>query len=130
LCGALLTIGLFVLAEPLTNLLFGARFGDTPPLLRVLSLAVLPMFLNNVIPYAMIAQRRQAVYIWINLGALVVNLGGNLLLIPRFGPLASAWLTVLTECVVLCVSLIAVWSVLRFVPGLGLYRSPPLEAQA
>jgi O-antigen/teichoic acid export membrane protein len=78
----------------------------------------------------MIAQRRQAVYVWINLGALIVNLVGNMLLIPRFGAQASAWLTVVTESGVLCVSLIAIWSALHFVPGFGLLRTTPLEAQA
>ncbi len=127
--GVAIAVALFVLADPLVQILFGAHFADAPQLLRVLALAVLPMFLNNVIPYAMIAQRRQAVYVWINLGALALNLGGNVLLIPRFGPLASAWLTVLTEIVVLCSSLAAVWWALRFVPGLGFLR-PSRQAVA
>jgi O-antigen/teichoic acid export membrane protein len=116
--GSLVAVVLFVFGEPLMRLLFGARFADAPGLLRVLSLAVLPMFLNNVLPYAMIARRRQAVYVAINFVALAVNLGGNVLLIPLFGPFACAWLTVVTECLVLCLSLMAMRRALGFVPTL------------
>jgi len=128
--GVVVGVALFVLAEPLTGLLFGAQFSGAPDLLKVLAIAVPPLFLNSVIPYAMIAQRRQAVYIWINLAALAINLGGNLLLIPRFGAVACAWLTVTTECLVLTLSLSAVWWTLHFVPGLDRVRRVRIEASA
>ena len=98
--------------------MFGSRFGGAPGLLRILALAVLPMFLNNSIPYSMIARRKQLVYVPINLAALGFNVGGNLLLIPHFGAIASAALTGLTEVVVLALSLTAMRRAFGFLPPL------------
>jgi O-antigen/teichoic acid export membrane protein len=126
LAGATAAVGLFALAEPATRILFGQRFVDAPGLLRILSLAIFPMFLNNTIPYAMIARRRQEYYIPINLVALIFNVVGNLVLIPHFGSVASAILTGLTETLVLTMSLAAIWKTMGFLPplettaGLGL----------
>ncbi|HLZ09883.1 MAG TPA: polysaccharide biosynthesis C-terminal domain-containing protein, partial [Chloroflexota bacterium] len=91
---------------------------EAPSLLRILSLAVLPMFLNNSIPYSMIARRKQMIYVPINFAALVFNIGGNLLLIPHFGARASAGLTGLTELLVLALSLTAMRCAFGFLPPL------------
>jgi O-antigen/teichoic acid export membrane protein len=104
--------------------LFGARFGGSGSFLRILAAAVVPMFINAVFPYAMIARRRPAPYVWINVAALTLNVGANLVLIPVYGPTASAWLTVLTEFLVLALSLSTIRRTLGYVPS----ARPPILA--
>jgi O-antigen/teichoic acid export membrane protein len=118
LFGATASIGLFAGAELATRIMFGARFVGASGLLRILSLAVLPMFLNNSIPYSMIARRKQVIYVPINAAALIFNVSGNYLLIPHFGSVASAVLTDLTELLVLMLSLTAMRRAFGFLPSL------------
>lgn len=119
LVGATASIGLFAAAELATRIVFGERFVGASGLLRILSLAVLPMFLNNSLPYSMIARRKQAIYVPISAAALVFNVVGNYLLIPHFGSVASAVLTGLTEVLVLSLSLTAMRTTFGFLPSMG-----------
>jgi O-antigen/teichoic acid export membrane protein len=124
LVGATGAIGLFATAEIATRLMFGARFAGAPSLLRILSLAVLPLFLNNSIPFAMIARQKQNIYVPINAAALLFNFVGNYVLIPHFGSVASAVLTGSTEVLVLALSLAAMRRAFGSLPPLdSLFRT-------
>jgi O-antigen/teichoic acid export membrane protein len=124
--GAVFAAVFFVGADLATRVLYGSRFAAASGLLRILAFAIFPMLLNNTIPYVMIAQRRQAIYVWINLVAFLLNVGANILLIPTYGATASAWLTAITEAVVLALSLVAIRHTLGFLPPFGI----PIRAAA
>lgn len=105
-----LSLGLIILGGALAPLLlpalYGPAYAGATPIFLILLPAILPMFLNYGLTHGLIALG----HTWLNAafatGALIVNLLGNLLLIPVAGPSGAAIATVLTELVlfVLCLS--------------------------
>jgi O-antigen/teichoic acid export membrane protein len=99
LMGCPASIGIFVLAHPLTPLLLGSAFNGSEPALRVLALALGVAFVNNSFIGALNASDRQASFTWAAAWSLVANLALNLTLIPMFGYQGASWATVATEVV-------------------------------
>ncbi len=99
LIGWPMTLGIFVLAHPLTNLLFSNSFAKSEPALRVLALALVIAFVNNAFIGALSASDRQSSFTWAAGWSLVANVGLNLALIPNYGYLGASWATVATEIV-------------------------------
>jgi O-antigen/teichoic acid export membrane protein len=94
-----MTLGIFVLAHPITRLLFSADFARSEPALRILALGLVIAFVNNAFIGALSASDRQSSFTWAAGWSLVANVGLNLALIPPFGYLGASWATVATEAV-------------------------------
>jgi O-antigen/teichoic acid export membrane protein len=107
-------------AVPLTRLIFGAGFAPAAPALPVLFGAFVFIcfgYLNGNLLNAMGLQRK---LLAISLLALVVNVAGNLLLVPLIGFMGAAWMTLVTEIVVFAASLRLIVRELELRPrGLG-----------
>jgi O-antigen/teichoic acid export membrane protein len=89
-----------VAAAPLITLVFGSQFTRAAPALPVLFGAFVFIcfgYINGTLVTAMGLQRRLLV---ISLLALVVNVVGNLILVPLMGFMGAAWMTLVTEIVV------------------------------
>lgn len=99
LMGWPISVGIFVLAGPLTPLLLGSEFGPSEPALRVLALALGIAFVNNAFIGALNASDRQSSFTWAAAWSLVANVVLNLTLIPIFGYRGASWATVMTELV-------------------------------
>lgn len=97
LMGWPMTVGIFVLAHPLTNALH--LYEKSEPALRILALALVIGFVNNAFIGALSASDRQSSFTWAAGWSLVANVVLNLALIPSFGYLGASWATVLTEVV-------------------------------
>ena len=93
------SVGIFVLAHPLTPLLLGRDYAPSEPALRVLALALGIAFVNNAFIGALNASDRQVSFTWAAGWSLVANLALNLTLIPLFGYRGASWATVATELV-------------------------------
>jgi O-antigen/teichoic acid export membrane protein len=92
-------------AEPVVRLIFGAEFADAAPALPVLAAAFIFIsfgYLNGNLIVVLGKQRR---LLRISLIALLVNLCGNLILVPLVGFMGAAWMTLVTEVVVCVASL-------------------------
>jgi O-antigen/teichoic acid export membrane protein len=92
--------GLAVFARPAILIVFGHGYLAAVPLIRILMLAALLSFVSNVSGIVMATLglvRPQLVFTGLS---LVVNVAGNLLLDPRYGVTAAAWLTVGTEVII------------------------------
>lgn len=90
-----------VAAGPVVRLIFGQRFGSAAPALPVLGGAFVLIcygYLNGNLMLVLGLQRK---LLSISLVALVVNVVGNLILVPRVGFMGAAWMTLATEAVVL-----------------------------
>ena len=87
----------FVFAEPVVRIAFGDGYETAVPLVRILALAGAVTLFANVLGTVLVAQGAVRPLLIQNGIALVVNVGGNFALVPRFGVTASAWLTVATE---------------------------------
>jgi O-antigen/teichoic acid export membrane protein len=97
LMGWPLSVGIFVLARPFTDLLFKPEYANSQYALQILAIALAIAFVNNAFIGALNASDRQASFTWAAGWSLLANLVLNLTLIPIFGYIGASWATVLTE---------------------------------
>lgn len=114
--GTLLGLGLAaavgVAAPLIVPLVFGSGFESSVPLLRILFLSVPGLYLGVIAAFtgnALGIERRIALTL---LGGVVLNVIGNAVAIPQWGPLGAAWITLLSQTVLSMVLLIVVWRAL------------------
>jgi O-antigen/teichoic acid export membrane protein/tetratricopeptide (TPR) repeat protein len=88
-------------ARPLVVLLFGGDFAPAAGALEVLIIAFVPICFGYVAGSLALVVGRQGRFVLIAAAGLVFNVVGNVLLVPRYGYLAAAWMTVATEIVVI-----------------------------
>jgi O-antigen/teichoic acid export membrane protein len=99
LIGWPMSVGIFLLAHPLTRALFGPDYANSEYALRILALALSIAFVNNAFIGALSASDRQSSFTWAAGWSLLVNVIANLALIPIFGYVGASAATVLTEIV-------------------------------
>lgn len=85
--------------------------------LRVLSLGMPFFFISALVMWALIAAQRQWLLAIIYGLAMLINVLFNAWLIPLYGYIAAAWVTVFSEAVVLLLSGSVLWWWLRFKLG-------------
>jgi O-antigen/teichoic acid export membrane protein len=95
-----IAVGGFILAEPLTSFVLGSQYTGTATLFRWLMLTVVagPMasyFGSQLIPIA-----RERKYLATVVAGAAVNVVLNFLLIPRYGAIAAAFTTAISQTVV------------------------------
>jgi O-antigen/teichoic acid export membrane protein len=93
------SVGIFVLAAPLTPLLLGRDYGPSEPAMRILSLALGVAFINNAFIGALNASDHQSSFSWAAAWSVFGNVVLNLSLIPPFSFIGASWATVGTEVV-------------------------------
>ncbi len=81
-------------------------FSASTSALRVLSLGLPFFFATAATMWALIALKKQAVLAFLYGVSMLVNVVGNILLVPTYGFMAAAWMTVGSEATVLILSLI------------------------
>jgi len=91
------SVGIFVLAGPLTPLMLGPDFGASETPLRILALALGVAFVNNAFIGALNASDRQSSFSWAAAWSVIANIALNLALIPPFSYVGASWATVGTE---------------------------------
>lgn len=96
-------------ASLITAVLLGEQFADAGVLLAVLALAWPFAMLNNVLLFTVLALHKDQTALAISGAGLVLNVVLNLWLIPYYGALASAWITVATEALVTSLLLAVLW---------------------
>ena len=99
--GLPLAAGGAIAAPAVIELAAGEGFGEATDPLRILLAAGALSWLNGVFGYALIAKDRQASALWLNALGLTVNVGLNLALVPEYGIVAAAVVTVGSELVIL-----------------------------
>jgi O-antigen/teichoic acid export membrane protein len=93
-------VGVAVFAGPVVSVVFGPAYRGAVVPLRVLSLAAGLALASNLTGILMMSRRLVRPQLTQNTVAIVLNFAGNLALVPRYGIVAAAWLTVLSEAVV------------------------------
>ena len=91
--------------EPITRLLFGADFADAAPALPLLMATFVVVSLGYLTGYLIVAYDLQHRFLAVAVGALVFNVAANLALVPSYGFMAAAWLTLATEVLVMGLSM-------------------------
>ncbi|MEA2402138.1 MAG: hypothetical protein QOK00_2541 [Thermoleophilaceae bacterium] len=92
-------------SEQITRLLFGAEFADAAPALPLLMATFVVVSLGYLTGYLIVAYDLQRRFVLIAIGALVFNVATNLALVPAYGFMAAAWLTLATEILVMSLSM-------------------------
>jgi O-antigen/teichoic acid export membrane protein len=99
-------------AGPVVHLIFGPSFAQAAPALPVLGAAFVMIsygYLNDVMLATLGHVRKRMT---IALTALVVNVAANLALVPVFGFMAAAWITLATETLIVVLAAVRVRHVL------------------
>jgi O-antigen/teichoic acid export membrane protein len=110
-----ITVGVFLLAPQFDSLL--NLYSGSEPALQILSLAIVFMFADNTFAATLNAIDKQNVFAFVAMVGLVINVGVNLIVIPRYGYLGASWAVVVTEAALVLVG----WIVLR--AQLGVIRA-------
>ncbi|MBP9762816.1 flippase [Patescibacteria group bacterium] len=104
-----LVIGTWALGPQIMRAIAGDDFMESGIILRVLVIAVGIIYFNTVTSHAIVALQAQRKMLPVYIFAAIFTLTGYLLLIPRYGMWAAAWLTVASECVVCIASSIVTY---------------------
>jgi O-antigen/teichoic acid export membrane protein len=108
-----------VAARPIMTFLFGLQFGAAAPALPILAGAFVSISFGYLVGNMVVVlelQRRFALYAGVG---LLLNAVLNVALIPRYGFVAAAWVTLLTEVTVMSLSMRSVLRSLRMRPHFG-----------
>jgi len=98
-------VAMTFLSKPIIKLLFGHSYEGSSPALSVLIWSGIPFSFGGVWGNWMTSENRTKTMFLFHLNAAVVNLLLNLLLIPRFGILGSAYATLISYWVPLVVTM-------------------------
>lgn len=115
-----------VFAEFFMTTLYGARYHDARDVAVVLSLAGVVALASNVLGGLMVTARRGRAMLVQNLIALTFNVGANVVLAPRYGIVASAWVTVATEIMVCTASYLRIRRAISLRPVLAATVRPAI----
>jgi O-antigen/teichoic acid export membrane protein len=108
-----------VAAGPIIGLLFGPQFAQAAPALPILMGAFVSISFGYLAGNMVVILELQRKFFRYALVGLVVNASLNVALIPRYGFLAAAWITLLTEVVVMSLTMRSVLGELAMTPRVG-----------
>lgn len=100
---SLVAVLLTWIAAPLVTTI-RSDFASSVLPLRILSLSFPFFFVSALTMWTLITIGKQGWLVWIYGSSMILNIAFNSMLIPRYGYLAAAWITVASEGVVLVVS--------------------------
>lgn len=111
--GCLIAIALFVFPELIVGIIFGAKYADSAPILRILSFIVIPVFLSTATTPTLIAwtQEKKVVYS-IAIGS-ILSLIANLVMIPMFQIQGAAYSAIIGEATITVSLLVSMYLVIR-----------------
>ena len=95
-----------VASEPLVVLLFGEEFADAGQALPILMAAFVVICFGYLAGHLVIVLELQGLFLRNAAIALVFNVVANLILIPPYGFVAAAWVTLATEVLVTALTLV------------------------
>jgi O-antigen/teichoic acid export membrane protein len=120
--------GICLLADPIMGIVAGSDFLPSAAIALGVLIWFLPFsYANGLTQYALIAAGRQKLLTAAFVVALVFNLGANLLLIPRYGFVGAAVVTVFSELVLMVPF---GWAARSALPGVSVVREGASAAGA
>lgn len=85
------------LAEPIMELVGGAKYANSGEILRILAGAVFGLYLGAVFGHTAVAINRQKATMWIYISDAIITFTGYVIFIPLYGLRGAAWMTVFSE---------------------------------
>ncbi len=114
-------VGTFVLAKPIVLLVLGSEFINSILVLQYLIFAVTIIFFGTIMGYFITAANLQKKLVWVYLFSVLVNVVGNLFLIPRYSYIGASIATIFTEGLVCFLAFFVVYKYLRLLPSLNIF---------
>ncbi len=111
--------GGIMLATPLMLFISGPEFAPSGPLLAVLVAAAFMVFYGSLFGHLIVGINRQRAMTWVYAADAAASLVLYFLLIPRYGAMAAAWVTVFSEAVIAVVAGGIVLAITRAKPRLS-----------
>lgn len=111
-----IAVGGWALAKPMIHFLYDQEFAASAAVFRIVIWTVPLMFCSEFLGYIIVLSNREkrvAVAVFIS---STFNVIMNLVLVPRYGVIAAAWIAVLTESILVCQHLINLRSVIPSIP--------------
>jgi O-antigen/teichoic acid export membrane protein len=128
--GLPLCAGTAVFAGSAIRIFFGPGYASSVRLLQVLAASAAVALASNLFGTILVAQRRSRWMLVQNALALAGNVTGNILLVPRYGVAAAAWLTLGTEVFVCVGAALAIRRTVSLLPAVRVSASPLLAVTA
>jgi O-antigen/teichoic acid export membrane protein len=94
-----IAVGTLLLSEHLIHTIYGEEYVKTIPALKILSLALVFIFVNYILMNILVAVDRQVTNAILAGTCMLVNIALNMCLIPHYGYLGAGTATVITEIV-------------------------------
>lgn len=98
-CALAIVLATQVFAKPAVRLFLGVPYAESALAIKILTWGLIPMFINYSLNIALLAVRREKVFLATSSVCLIVNFSANLFFIPRFSWPAAAIITIVTELV-------------------------------
>lgn len=111
--GLLAAIALFLLSDIPVSVLYGSGFEVSAHVLALLAFSIPFIVLNRLGNYVLLALHQDANFFYVTLTGLCVNLGLNLLWIPEYSIQGAAVSTIVSEAVVMLLSLWMLYRTLK-----------------
>ena len=100
IAGIIITLLGYIFSPQMIKILGGESFNDSVYVLRVLFVGILVFFLSAPFSWFLVNLGKQKVLPFIYLTAAVFNIAGNVILIPKYSFIASAYLTWISEFII------------------------------
>jgi O-antigen/teichoic acid export membrane protein len=97
LIGGGIALVLWSFSHEIIRAIYGDKFLLSADILEVLSWVILLFFINFFLSNLLIASGREKINAWNLVGATVLNISLNLILIPNYGAIGAAWATLFCE---------------------------------
>lgn len=111
-----LVIGTFFLSDKIITIIAGKEFPQSAEVLKIIIFALAFIFFGQLFNNVLIASGMQKKLLWILVFCAFFNVTSNLFLVPRFSYLATAWISVLTEFLVILLTGWIIYSKLKIIP--------------
>jgi len=106
-------------ADSIVRILFGKEFAGAAPALPVLMGAFVSISFGYLVGNMVVIVQTQRAFLYFAALGLFINAALNLLLIPKYGFIAAAWITLLTEFTVMTLTARGILRRLDMRPALG-----------
>lgn len=112
-----LVLGGIALSPQIIKLLGGSQYQESIGILKVLMIAIGFIFLSTLLSFGLIALEKQRILLKISAIGMAVNLILNFIFIPKYSFTAAAWISALTEGLVLALMFWTFWRIWRIFPS-------------
>lgn len=98
---SLILILLFFLADILLVFIYTDKYSESALILQVLAFAIIPISLNNLTGTALNGAGMYKENLYVTIVGFIFNLSANLIFIPVYGIIGAAFVTIVTEIIIL-----------------------------